>query len=117
MMARMFGTKLDKETLEKIAPDNFINCSYDADTPELAEIVRTNNAHVGLQVHLRESKEAMGGSDHAPFAMSDLPWAFFAAGITEDYHQPSDTIDKINPELMEKIIRLTYLTAFTLADK
>jgi hypothetical protein len=79
--------------------------------------VKANNAHVGLQVYLRESKEAMGGSDHAPFAMSNLSWAFFSAAITEDYHQPSDTIDKISPELMEKIIRLTYLTAFTLADK
>jgi len=117
MMARMFGMKLDKETLNKIDPDNFINCSYDADTPGLAEIVRENNSHVGLQVYLRESKEAMGGSDHAPFAMSDLPWAFFSAGFTEDYHQPSDTIEKISPELLEKIIRLTYLTAFALADK
>jgi len=117
MMARMFGMKLDKETLKKINPDNFINCSYDADTPGLAEIVRANNDYVGLQVYLRQSQEAMGGSDHAPFAMSNLPWAFFSAGFTEDYHQPSDTIDKINPELMEKIIRLTYLTAYTLADQ
>jgi Zn-dependent M28 family amino/carboxypeptidase len=117
MMARMFGMKLDKATLEKIDPDNFINCSYDADTPALAEIVKDNNAYVGLQVYLRESDEAMGGSDHAPFAMSNLPWAFFNAGFTEDYHQPSDTIDKINPKLLEKIIRLTYLTAFALAEK
>jgi hypothetical protein len=116
MMSRMFGMKLDKETLEKINPKNFINCSYDADTPGLAEIVRANNDYVGLQVYLRESKEGMGGSDHAPFAMSDLPWAFFNAAITEDYHQPSDTVDKISPKLMEKVIRLTYLTAFTLAD-
>jgi hypothetical protein len=117
MISRMFGMKLDKETLEKIDPKNFINVSYDADSPGLAAAVRANNDHVGLQVYLRESKEAMGGSDHAPFAMSDLPWAFFNAAITEDYHQPSDTVDKINPELMEKAIRLTYLTAFTLADK
>ena len=113
----MFGMKLDKETLEKIDPKNFINVSYDADAPGLAAAVRANNGYVGLQVYLRESKEAMGGSDHAPFAMSDLPWAFFNAAVTEDYHQPSDTVDKINPKLMEKAIRLTYLTAFTLADK
>jgi len=117
MMARMFGMKLDKEALEKIDPDNFINVSYDADTPGLEEIVRANNDYVGLQVYLRKSEEAMGGSDHAPFAMSNLPWAFFNAGFTEDYHQPSDTIDKISPKLMEKVIRLTYLTAFSLADK
>jgi Zn-dependent M28 family amino/carboxypeptidase len=68
-------------------------------------------------MHIQESEEAMGGSDHAPFAMSKIPWAFFIAAMTEDYHQPSDTVDKVSPELMEKIIRLTYLTAFDLADK
>ena len=68
-------------------------------------------------MHIRESEEAMGGSDHAPFAMSKIPWAFFIAAMTEDYHQPSDTVDKVSPELMEKIIRLTYLTAFDLANE
>jgi hypothetical protein len=117
MMARMFGMNLDKETMDKIDPENFIMVSYDADTPGLEDVLRASNDYVGLQVYLRESQEAMGGSDHAPFAMSNLPWAFFNAAITEDYHQPSDTVDKINPKLIEKVIRLTYLAAFTLADK
>ncbi|MBN1221993.1 MAG: M20/M25/M40 family metallo-hydrolase [Candidatus Aminicenantes bacterium] len=116
-MSRMFGMELTKEMIDKIDPENFINVSFDADTPELAEIVRANNEYVGLIAYLRKSEEAMGGSDHAPFAMSNLPWTFFMAAMTEDYHQPSDTVDKINPKLMEKIIRLTYLTAFSLADK
>lgn len=117
MMSRMFGEDVPKEALDKIDVKKFVTCSFDADTPELGEIIKDNNSHVGLHMSIRESREAMGGSDHAPFAMSDIPWVFFIAAMTEDYHQPSDTVDKVSPELMEKIIRLTYLTAFTLADK
>ena len=36
--------------------------------------------------------------------------------MTDDYHQPSDSVEKVSPKLMEKIIRLTYLAAFDLAD-
>lgn len=117
MISRRWGVEISKEALDKIDTKKFVNLSFDANTPELGEIVRENNKYVGLHMHLRESEEATGGSDHAPFAMSNIPWAFFIAAMTEDYHQPSDTVDKISPEFMEKIIRLTYLTAFTLADK
>jgi hypothetical protein len=116
MMARMFGENVPKEALEKIDAKKFVSLSYDADTPELGTIIRENNNHVGLHLSMRASSEGMGGSDHAPFAMSDIPWAFFIAAMTEDYHQPTDTVDKANPKLMEKIIRITYLTAFSLAN-
>lgn len=118
MISRMWDIKLSKEVLEKLDVKKFVSISYDANTPEIEEIIRENNNYVGLHFHIRESRgEAMGGSDHAPFALNKIPWAFYIAAMTEDYHQPSDTMDKISPNLMEKIIKLTYLTAFTLADK
>ena len=79
--------------------------------------MRKNNNHVGLHLRITGSKEATGGSDHAPFGQAKIPWAFFIAAMTEDYHQPSDSVDKVSSGLMEKIIRLTYLAAFDLADK
>ena len=69
--------------------------------------MRENNNHVGLHIRLQEQQDASGGSDHAPFARAKIPWAFLIAAMTEDYHQPSDTVDKVSPDLMEKIIRLT----------
>jgi len=117
MMARMFGERVPKEALEKIDAEKFVSLSYDADTPELGTIIRENNNHVGLHLSMRASEEGMGGSDHAPFALSNIPWAFFIAAMTEDYHQPTDSVEKVSPDLMEKIIRITYLTAFSLANK
>jgi hypothetical protein len=117
MMARRWGADIGKEALEKIDVKKYVNLSFDANTPEIGEIIRENNKHVGLHIHIQASEEASGGSDHAPFAMNKIPWAFFIAAMTEDYHQPSDTVDKTSPDLMEKIIRITYLTAFDLADR
>jgi len=117
MMARRWGADIGKEVLEKIDAKKYVSLSYDAHTPEIGEIIRENNSHVGLHIHLEEQEDASGGSDHAPFARAKIPWAFFIAAMTEDYHQPSDTVDKVSSELMEKIIRVTYLTAFSLADR
>jgi hypothetical protein len=101
----------------KIDAEQFVSLSYDANTPEIGKTMRENNNHVGLHIRLEEQEVASGGSDHAPFARAKIPWAFFIAAMTEDYHQPSDTVDKVSPNLMEKIIRLTYLAAFDLADR
>jgi hypothetical protein len=116
MMARIFGENIPKEALDKIDAKKFVSLSYDADTPELGTIIRENNNYVGLHLSMRASSEGMGGSDHAPFAMNNIPWAFFIAAMTEDYHQPTDSVEKASPKLMEKIIRITYLTAFSLAN-
>lgn len=116
-MSRMWDINVDKETMEKIDIENFISLSFAEDAPYLDSLLRQYNQNVGLSLHLRASESGMGGSDHAPFAMSSIPWIFFFAAMTEDYHQPSDSVDKVNAELMEKIMRLTYLTAFHLADQ
>lgn len=116
-MSRAFGADVDKEILKKIDVKNFISLSLDANSPELADMLKKNNQFVGLSLHLRKSETASGGSDHAPFAMNKIPWVFFFAAMTEDYHQPSDTVEKVSPNMIEKITRLTYLTAFSLADK
>ena len=117
MMARRWGADIGKEAVEKIDAKKYVSLSFDANTPVIGETIRQNNSHVGLHIYLRESEEATGGSDHAPFGRAKIPWAFFNAATTEDYHQPSDTVDKVSSDLMEKIIRVTYLTAFSLADR
>ena len=116
-MGRRFGVEVTKDVLEKIDAKKFVSLSFDAHTPAIEEIIRKNNNHVGLHLRIQGSEEATGGSDHAPFGQAKIPWAFFIAAMTEDYHQPSDTVDKVSPKLMEKIIRLTYLAAFDLADQ
>ena len=62
------------------------------------------------------SYPVLGNSDHYPFAMRKVPSVFFNTEGHRDLHQPGDTVDKINKEKMAKLVKLTYLMAFTIAD-
>lgn len=54
-------------------------------------------------------------SDHVQYAYNGIPIIFFFTGVHEDYHRPSDEIDKIDFEKMEKITRTIYALAWALA--
>ena len=56
-------------------------------------------------------------SDHYNFAKKDVPIIFFFDGIHKDYHKPSDTVDKINFDLMEKRARYIFLVSWDIANR
>ncbi len=56
-------------------------------------------------------------SDHYNFAKNNIPVIFYFNGVHEDYHQHTDTVDKINFSKMEKITRLVFHTAWQLANQ
>jgi hypothetical protein len=56
-------------------------------------------------------------SDHYNFAKNRIPVAFFFNGVHEDYHRPTDDVEKINFQKMEKITRLVFHTAWELANR
>ena len=56
-------------------------------------------------------------SDHYNFAKNDIPVIFYFNGTHDDYHQPSDTVDKINFDLLEKRTRLIFHTAWKVANR
>jgi len=56
-------------------------------------------------------------SDHYNFAKNNIPVIFYFNGEHEDYHQPTDTADKINFPLLEKRTQLIFSTAWQLANQ
>ncbi|MEZ6037769.1 MAG: M20/M25/M40 family metallo-hydrolase [Planctomycetota bacterium] len=54
-------------------------------------------------------------SDHANFAKRGVPVAFFFTGLHMDYHQPSDTPDKIHYAKLLRVARYVHDIANTLA--
>ncbi len=56
-------------------------------------------------------------SDHYNFAKNRIPVIFYFNGVHEDYHKPTDTVDKINFEKLAKITRLVFYTAWELANR
>jgi hypothetical protein len=56
-------------------------------------------------------------SDHYNFAKNNVPIIFYFNGTHVDYHQPTDTPDKINYELLENRTRLVFHTAWEVANR
>jgi hypothetical protein len=55
-------------------------------------------------------------SDHFHYAQNGIPIAFWFDGVHEDYHQASDSPDKIDYSKMEKVARTIFLTMWELTD-
>ena len=56
-------------------------------------------------------------SDHYNFAKNGIPIIFYFTGTHADYHQPSDTPDKIEYDLLEMRSRLIFYTAWNIANR
>lgn len=57
-------------------------------------------------------------SDHFNFAKNGVPIIFYTDGMLRpDYHQPTDTPDKINYPLMAKRAQLVFYTAWDMANR
>jgi hypothetical protein len=56
-------------------------------------------------------------SDHYNFAEKGVPAIFYFNGVHADYHQPTDTADKINYDKMAKVGKLIFHTIWELANR
>lgn len=63
-----------------------------------------------------DSNNFYSRSDHYNFAQHNIPVIFYFSGTHEDYHQPTDTADKLNYALLEKRTKLIFATAWYLAN-
>jgi hypothetical protein len=77
-----------------------------------ATLERVNVAHPELKMtaidDIWPQENFYGRSDHYNFAKRGVPILFFFNGTHPDYHQPSDSPDKIDFEKESRILRLVY---------
>jgi Zn-dependent M28 family amino/carboxypeptidase len=86
---------------------------------ELSE--RVNKAQLNLKFNYKyddpkDPNRFFFRSDHYNYARKGVPIIFYFDGEHEDYHEPSDSVDKIDFDKMEKVTRTIYATAVALAD-
>jgi Zn-dependent M28 family amino/carboxypeptidase len=55
-------------------------------------------------------------SDHYNFAKNNIPSIFYFSGVHEDYHQPTDDVEKINFQKTETVARLVFYTGWELLN-
>ena len=81
-----------------------------------------NNKYVNLELDYKyndpnDRQRIYYRSDHYNFARKGVPIIFYYDGMLRpDYHKPTDTIEKINFNLMEKRVKLIFLTAWDMAN-
>jgi len=56
-------------------------------------------------------------SDHWNFAKNNIPIIFYFDGIHEDYHQPSDEVEKIEFDLLAQRAQCVFYTAWEIANR
>ena len=56
-------------------------------------------------------------SDHWNFAKHNVPIIFYFNGVHEDYHRPTDTVDKIEFDLLQKRAQLVFYTSWVVANR
>ena len=63
-----------------------------------------NNSNT-FDFKLKTTESGIGPSDHTSFYLQDIPSIHFFTGQHEDYHKPSDDVEKINFEGMYEVFK------------
>jgi hypothetical protein len=122
MIGRNEAPSTQTNGLMEIAPDtsnelNIIGTTY---SPDYRAAVVKSNEYAGLHLSYKWDEDTVLSvlfrSDQYPFLMHDIPAMWWFTGFHPDYHQTTDTAEKINYVKMEKILKLAYLTAFDFAE-
>lgn len=87
----------------------------------LSESVNARYVKLGLDYKFNDPKDPQRiyfRSDHYNFAKIGIPIIFYTDGVTKpDYHEPTDTADKINYKLLAKRTQLVFYTAWEIANR
>jgi hypothetical protein len=115
---RAYSVPGAEEIVKKVRAPWFVSVNLTEGTP-FADIAREMNQYVGLDLAFRFNALGAGGggSDHSSFAAVKVPYVYYMAAMTADYHQPSDSVEKVSGELIAKISQHGYLTVYAFADK
>ncbi len=121
MIGRNETPSRQTDGLIRIAPDtsNELNLIGTINFPAYRAAVERANEQVGLRLNYKWDQDAalniFQRSDQFPFVLHDIPAVWWFTGFHPDYHQVSDTVEKINFPKMVKILKLAYLTGFAFA--
>ncbi len=109
--------ELGRNNSDKEENSNMSIAFMSGQSPELKEIIKKSNEKTGLDIRYYPTLKFFTNSDQAPFHNMGIPSIFFFSGFHSDYHQPSDTPEKINYPKLEKLARMIYLTVWELANR
>jgi len=86
---------------------------------EISEKTNADYAHLKLDYHYNDPNDPSRiyfRSDHWNYAKHGVPIIFYFTGIHDDYHKPTDTVDKIDFDKMAHVAQFVYETGWRVAN-
>ena len=87
---------------------------------DLSEAINKSTVNIALDYTYNDENDPNRfyyRSDHYNFAKNNIPIIFYFNGTHPDYHKPTDTIEKINFDVMQKRAQLVFYTAWEVANR
>jgi Zn-dependent M28 family amino/carboxypeptidase len=112
-------TKLEQggQFLAATKPADFIELGVADSAPGLAPILIRAGRATGLALHLDWTDGKNGGSDYRAFARKGRPFVRFFGNYFGGYHEPTDTVEQLDPVQVLKMARLALASAWQFADR
>lgn len=97
---------------------NKVTMTYTSAFPLFRDITVRNLEKYGIDliVDYLPSSNPPGGTDHRSFVEAGIPIIRFKPGHREEYHTPMDEAETVDWDIMEKIIRISFVDAWELAN-
>jgi C-terminal processing protease CtpA/Prc len=76
--------------------------------------ISQHNAEPALSLDFQWENKS--NSDHAPFYEASIPIVMLHTGLHDDYHRPSDDVEKLNADGMQRVTRLMLSLVLEAAD-
>jgi len=110
---------INADMIGRNAPDSIVVIGKEySSLGEIVDGVGHRHPELGLVVSddLWPEERFFYRSDHFNFARQEIPILFFFSGVHEDYHRPSDTLDRIDADKITRVARLIFHTTFKVAN-
>lgn len=107
------GIEINKTNVSRMT-----GATSSSQSPWLKTVIEeVNRDYVGMILLLKETARSGGNSDYAAFLAEKIPAVAFMAAFHKDYHQPGDSVEKINTMKMEMTLKVIYMAVFTLGNQ
>lgn len=94
------------DMIGRLKEDNSVIIGGTGTAAEFNEVI--DKLALTTNLKIVKSPEGFGASDHSSFYSENIPVLFFTTGAHEDYHRPTDDVEKINFLGLEKVIDFIY---------
>ena len=117
------SAELNMDMICRNEPDHLYIIGSNKLSSELDAIINAvNDRNIGLNLDYkyedpRHPDNFFFRSDQYPYIQYGIPAVWYFCGTTEDYHQETDTIDRVDFTKMERVTRFVYLTAMAIGNK